>query len=168
MLNTIPIERSKTQKPCLWEYGGRGSTTGKVQIVAASDGSKKKAIFFRYDGDLSCKNHALIPVEIGDFVIRATISDITTPDLENAIVDLEIARISTVNQQEVTLVTTNMLDGKIKKGSIVWHYDLDSFLRPAIDATLSKLQKHHCRAPYYAIEPVYADSPQPKTAFTME
>lgn len=156
---TISIERSKTQKPCLWEFGGRGNTSGKVQIIAASDGSKKKSMFFRYDGDLSCKNHALIPIMVGDFVIRATISDITTADLENAKIDLEIARIYRVDQKDATIVTTNMLDGKIKDKSIieVWHSDLDSFIRPAIDAALNKLKDHHCRTAYYAIEPVYND-----------
>lgn len=66
----MKVEISKRGLPCVWESGGGWSNTGEAQIVCNRNGNKKKAIFERTRGDLACQQHALVHVEIGDFIIR--------------------------------------------------------------------------------------------------
>lgn len=52
--------------PCLWEKGGKDQNGyASAVLIADSEGNKKKAIYFR---NWYCDEHALIPVEIRDFV----------------------------------------------------------------------------------------------------
>jgi hypothetical protein len=67
----IKIERSKSGIPCIWEKGGGYTNTGEATIVAGKNGLPKKAIYIRQRGELANAEHALMPVEIGDYVIEA-------------------------------------------------------------------------------------------------
>ncbi|MEQ3306781.1 MAG: hypothetical protein ACLTXO_03495 [Fusobacterium varium] len=52
--------------PCLWEKGGTDPNGyASAALIANSRGNKKKAIYFK---NWYSDEHALIPVEIGDFV----------------------------------------------------------------------------------------------------
>ncbi len=65
------LEISKSGLPCLWESGGGFTNTGRAQIICDPNGRPKKAIYIRRRGELACREHALIPVCPGDFVVRA-------------------------------------------------------------------------------------------------
>lgn len=68
---SISIERSKRGIPCLWESGGGYTNTGNARIITGKDGQPKKAIYIRRRGELANANHALIPLEAGDYIIEA-------------------------------------------------------------------------------------------------
>jgi len=65
------IEISKSGIPCMWEKGGGMSSIGHATIIADSVGGPKRPIFVRKKGELSCGEHALIPVVTGDYVVFA-------------------------------------------------------------------------------------------------
>ena len=65
------IEISKRGIPCMWEKGGSGSNIGRATIITNKSGEPKRPLHIRKKGELSCGEHALIPVEAGDFVIFA-------------------------------------------------------------------------------------------------
>ena len=65
------VSLSKSGIPCLWESGGSATNTGETQVIAGADGAPKKPIYVQTKGHLSCGQHALIPVEAGDYVIKA-------------------------------------------------------------------------------------------------
>lgn len=68
---TIKSDLSKKGLVCLWENGGGYSNTGDSQIIADQDGNAKKPIHINRSGSLACENHAMIPINKGDYVIRA-------------------------------------------------------------------------------------------------
>jgi hypothetical protein len=70
---TIPIVRSRRGLPCLWEEGGGFTNTGRATIIADSRGRRKRPIYIRGSGKLSCEQHALIPIEVGDIVVKASL-----------------------------------------------------------------------------------------------
>lgn len=67
----IPVELSRGKGiPCVWEEGGSTkSGNGEATIVTDKNGLPKTALTVkdRYNG-----KHALIPVELGDFIIRVS------------------------------------------------------------------------------------------------
>ena len=76
MNKTVSIEISKKGIPCIWEAGGGWSNTGYATVIAGTHGEAKKAIYVRTYGDLACKDHALIPVQVGEYVINACVNHI--------------------------------------------------------------------------------------------
>lgn len=148
----VTIERSNKNMPCLWECGGKYNGNGKVQLITTSDGAKKKSIFVRRSGDLACKNHALIPIMIGDFTITAL--------LDGTEVTAELSAIKRIDLKDATIQTTSMFTGILTKdGNIegTWYPDVPAAFKPAIAAAFNKLQDYHCRSVYYANVPVYKD-----------
>jgi len=71
MITNFICELSKRGSPCLWEYGGAASNTGRAMIIADRKGQPKKAIYVARGGHLSNGNHALIPVEANDVIVMA-------------------------------------------------------------------------------------------------
>jgi len=63
---------SKSGLPCLWESGGGATNTGGARIIADRDGQPKKPIYIKRRGQLSCKEHALIPIQVGDYVVEVS------------------------------------------------------------------------------------------------
>jgi Ni2+-binding GTPase involved in maturation of urease and hydrogenase len=54
------------------ESGGGLSNTGKAFLIAGPNGDKKTAMYIRTAVQLACEEHALIPVVIGDIVIKTS------------------------------------------------------------------------------------------------
>jgi len=65
------VELTRTGIPCLWECGGGMTNTGWAQVICAIDGSPKKAIYVRQYGHLALREHALIPVQKWDVIVKA-------------------------------------------------------------------------------------------------
>ena len=66
MENNIEFVLSKRGLPCLWECGGATSNKGSAIIIASSKGEPKEALCL---GSHSNGQHALIPVQIGDYIV---------------------------------------------------------------------------------------------------
>jgi len=132
---TIPIERSRTGLPCLWEQGGGSTNTGWVQIVATADGSPKRPIYIRRRGSLSNGEHALFVVREGDVVVEA--------DHHRQDFCVEIARISAIRDEEAILEPVAVFD----EGE--WVPELPEALKPAVEAACEKAVCYHCREPHF-------------------
>lgn len=62
---------SKNGLPCLWEKGGRiDESTGNSTIICDANGNKKKPIFIKRKGTLSCSEHALIVIKKNDVIVE--------------------------------------------------------------------------------------------------
>jgi len=136
----LSFEVSKKGIPCLWEKGGSYTNTGEVQLIADMFGQRKKALFIRRGGQLSCQEHALIPVRVGDVVAQAThhrgefdmcLYQIQSIDLDNKTLNLEL-----VNAY----------------GRGQWDTDLLAQYTNLIEATMAKAKDYHCKTVYYASE----------------
>jgi hypothetical protein len=66
-MRKIKIEKTKKGYPALWERGGGYTNTGVATIIAGKGGQPKRAIYIRQRGPLANDDHALIPVEVGDY-----------------------------------------------------------------------------------------------------
>ena len=117
---------TKTGIPCLWEGGGGMTKTGCASVIAGRNGEPKRALYVRTHGVLSNDNHALIPVQPGDYVVVAEYGhgkDYFTVD--------RIVHISEgiAECEELT--------------------EIPRCLMNAIDAAIQKSNDYHCRTPYY-------------------
>lgn len=70
-MKKIRIERTKRGYPAYWEAGGGFTNTGEATIIANKDGQPKEAIYIRRRGQLANSNHALVILEVGDYIIEA-------------------------------------------------------------------------------------------------
>ena len=98
MIRKVNITASKSGLPCLDECGGGWTNTGFAQIVADALGRAKRAIHVRTHGELACKDHAIIPVRVGDVVVTVdrhgpavaiTVECIIALDIDNLTATLE-------------------------------------------------------------------------------
>lgn len=129
-MKNFTIEISKKGIPCLWECGGGYKKTGDATVIAGTHGEAKKAIYVKSHGDLACKDHALIPVKVGDYVINV--------DHQHGNNTIKIFQITEIN-----------LDSKIAEAASV--EQMPAHLQEAVDACVDKSYDYHCRSSYYCI-----------------
>ena len=68
MTKTFYIERTKKGFPAIWESGGAYTNTGNSIIISDKNGNEKKPLYVRNYGNRACGNHALIKVDVGDYI----------------------------------------------------------------------------------------------------
>ena len=124
-MEKINIEKSKKGFPCLWECGGSFSNTGEATIIADRNGNKKQAIFIRNKGNLACENHALIPVEKNDYIIKCN-----------------------HNRTGVMIKIFKIVDITSDKAILEENY-FEEKLYKACEAAKNKAYDYHCRTTYY-------------------
>jgi hypothetical protein len=141
MSKEFVIERSKRGIPCMWECGGGYSNTGESQIIAGKNGEAKQPIYIRRRGQLACCRHALIPVDVGDFII--------TTNHHRGDFETRICRVEEI--QAETAVCS--IIGEYSLGEWVFsqepHPEVVDHLIPAVDAAWEKATCYHCREPHY-------------------
>lgn len=133
---TFVIERSKRGIPCMWESGGGYSNTGGATIIAGPNGEKKTPLYIRRRGPLACAQHALVPVDVGDFIITANHH---REDFETQIYRVEEIRAETA----VCSIVGEYSRGEWTGG------ENHHFLGPAVNAAWEKATCYHCREPHY-------------------
>lgn len=145
------ISSSKSGVPCLWEQGGGYTATGNVVVITDKEGASKRPIYVKKRGHLACGEHALIPVEVGDAVIKAS--------HHNGDFHISINRITFIGSVPLcpfgkggTCVDRDPhahceLIASYDNGQ--WdEVDFSSF-SAAIEAAKSKALHYHCREPHY-------------------
>lgn len=120
----VPITRSKKGLPCLWENGGGWSNTGTAQIITDGQGYPKRALHVQTWGNLACRDHALIPVRVGDHVV--------TVRRHRDRVALQVERIASIQEDTAVLVP-----------------ETEPICVDAINAAIEKANDYHCRSAYY-------------------
>ena len=133
-MNKIRIERTKKGYPAYWESGGSYSKTGEAIVIANKDGQPKKAIYVRRRGQLALCRHALIPIEVGDYIIYANHH---RKDFE-----ISVYRITEILKEEASIE-------KIAEFSNGEWDNLPQFLEDAVEAVMEKATCYHCREPHY-------------------
>lgn len=64
------LEITKSGRPAMWVGGGAATNTGGAFVVLDKDFNLKTALFIRRKGNLSnSREQALVPVEVGDFLV---------------------------------------------------------------------------------------------------
>lgn len=142
------VEFSETGRvPCLWEQGGGYSNTGDAIILTDSTGNAgiPQSLYIRRKGDLACKKHALIPIDLNTFVVEAShhrgdfdISIYWIYRIENGVATGELVQKFSQNQwgewdDHIGLVARNNI-------------------LAAVDAAKQKAMDYHCRVPYWVKE----------------
>ncbi len=118
------IEITRTGIPAMWEKGGGYTNTGSATIIADRNGYPKRAILERTAGDLACKDHALIPVSVGDVIVSA-------------------------NQHRDRVAVTVERITSIGDGVATVEPCADPICVDALYAAINKANDYHCRTAYY-------------------
>jgi len=126
---------SKSGLPCLWETGGGYTNSGQAQVICAADGSAKRTIYVRRRGTLACGSHALVPVEVGDYVIVA--------DHHRKDYHITVSRIVELTDEDALLKQVYCFS----MGE--WDTEIPYSLVPAVDAAAEKAACYHCREPHF-------------------
>jgi len=152
-MNKMRIERTKRGYPAFWESGRGCSTTdtGEATIVAGKDGKPKKAIYVRSRGQLANCWHALVILEVGDYIINAFRY---RKDFE-----VDIYRVTDFEEVdgEMYAITEFVnckydMEHMICYGMPEWDAPLPAFLEAAVQAAMEKATCYHCREPHYIRE----------------
>ena len=131
----MEIERTKSGIPCVWESGGGYTNTGVASIIAGKDGQPKKAIYVRKRGYLANGEHALIPISVGDYIIKA--------DHHRGDFEVEIYKIVEVQKEKALIKQVNYFS------TGEWDAELPAYLETAVDTAIEKATCYHCREPHY-------------------
>jgi len=109
---------------------------GGATVVAAADGSAKHAIYIRKGGLLINGNHALIPIAVGDVVIRAYHS--------RGDFVINVSAITSITDNEAALECIALYSsGEWNNPSIGEKYNA------AISACVDKAMCYNCAEPHY-------------------
>jgi hypothetical protein len=133
---TIPIKRSRRGLPCLWEAGGGFTNTGRAIIIADKHGRPKSPIYVRGGGSLSCAEHALIPIEVGDYVIKA----------HHHRKDFEIVVYRILNIGEEEAEVEIVMDYRMNEWA---PQEPSGDIAKAVEAARQKATCYHCRKAHY-------------------
>ncbi len=137
---------SRSRIPVAWECGGSSSNTGACTIWCSPDGGKKKAFIVRSSGHLSNGEHALVPVNYGDYRI-----DVDHAGDDLAITIFMVDRIlvpAPAEGDKATIFFKEVANFSLGE----WDHEVPH-LAAAIDAAVNKCYCYHCRNAYWVIPP---------------
>ena len=131
----VLVTRTGTGKPAYWESGGATTNTGRAVIVTDRHYQKLTPLYIKRKGNLSNKNHALLPLHTGYKIIYVwhhredfEITIFSVKGLSGDHAFLEHVASYTDSEQR------NYVDG-------IW--------KDAIEAAKRKALTYHCRTPFY-------------------
>lgn len=138
-MKKILIERTKKGYPAFWESGGGYRNTGDATIISGKDGQPKKAIYIRSRGSLANANHALIIIQVGDYIVEANHH---REDFE-----IQIFRITGFEDKEEGTYALTEQVYEFSRGE--WDKEPPAYLEQAVHAAMHKATCYHCREPHY-------------------
>ena len=138
----LQIERTKKGYPAFWESGGGYTNTGEATIIANKDGQPKEAIYIRSRGHLANGNHALVILEVGDYIIEANHH---RQDFE-----IEIFGVLDFEDKEEEVYAIVEQVNCFSRGE--WDAELPASLEAAVQAAMEKATCYHCREPHFVVE----------------
>ena len=142
------VPKSKKGGVAIWEEGGAVHGSGSALIVANSDGSKPQAYRAFHDKDIFNGRHALVPVDVGSYIVVAY----ATPKQDTVIIyrvkDLTI-------RGDVADIVTELIAAAA--GDEINFYDrateeehkLFAPQSPIVNAAYTQATTHHSTAPAY-------------------
>ena len=139
-MKKIKIEKTKKGFPALWECGGGYTNTGEATIIAGKGGQPKRAIYIRQRGPLANNDHALIPVEVGDYIIYAN----------HHREDFNIYIYKILDFDDVEDIAIVEPVHEFNRGE--WDKEPLASLEAAVEAAKQKASCYHCREPHFINE----------------
>jgi hypothetical protein len=127
----FPILRTRTDKPALCERGGGHRLSGYATLIADSKGGKKKSIFTINSKSYN-QDHALVPLQIGDYIIEGTRENIQI--------------LSIYDFEELNAVCVPVATYKDEE----WD-NLPDHLNELVYAYFDKVLYHHCMEAIYVL-----------------
>lgn len=141
-MKKVLIEKTKKGYPAMWESGGGFTNTGEATIIADKDGQPKKAIYVRNRGQLANLHHALVILEVGDYIVEA---DHHREDFE-----IEILKVLGFEDKEEETYAIVKQENYFSSGE--WDTELPDFLEDAVHVAMEKATCYHCRCPHFIAE----------------
>jgi hypothetical protein len=138
-MKTTRIERTKKGYPAFWEAGGGFTNTGEATIIANKDGQPKKALYVRSGGQLANGEHALVILEVGDYIIEANHHREDFKIKIYKVLDFEVKKEETYAVMEQA--------NCFSRGE--WDVELPAYLEAAVQAAVEKATCYHCREPHF-------------------
>lgn len=132
--------------PCLWEEGGAHSAkhrSGAAVVIAGKQLERLRAIYVTRKNDRPLGQHALIPVQFGDHVIRA---EIHCQD-DKALITVEVSKVGKINVAQaraVLLPVSKDVYSIAREGT--FHHETE-----AIRYAVEKAQDYECTEPYFCL-----------------
>jgi hypothetical protein len=140
-MRTINFTRTKgAQLPAIWESGGGMTNTGSSRLVTRADGNKPTAVYMPTGGQLSCGEHALIPIQVGYHVIECSVGKgtrITVYRITSILADGDKAELEKLFEY----AQGEWVDGNKPQG----------VLMEAAQASQKKACSYHCRSVFWAV-----------------
>ena len=135
----IIVDKTKKGYPAYWEAGGGYTNTGEATIIAGKGGQPKKSVYIRGRGELANSEHALIILEVGDYIIEA--------NHHRRDFFIEITKVlGFEDKQESKFAIVEQVncfsDGE-------WDKELPAYLEQAVRTAMEKATCYHCREPHF-------------------
>ena len=133
----MDIHVTNQNEPAMWEKGGGRTTTGYVVVVAGKKGARLTPIHVRTGGNLANMNHALLPIDVGSYVI--------TLDRHNDDFGIRVYQITGVDVGAARATFYAVAD----YNESTWSAHVPECLADAIQAAKEKSRCYHCREPHF-------------------
>ena len=137
------LEESRSGLACLWEAGGGYTNTGAAYIIAGHDGRPKKALYIRRRGHLANCEHALIAVDLGDYIIYSCHHRLDHSIRIYRIIEIQRMRFNDGNRWYAVAELLYTFDQD------EWLPEYPRHLEDAIAAAMDKSTCFHCRSPHF-------------------
>lgn len=143
-----------TNKPCLWEEGVGELFIGHAVIIAGRNGETLNAVLInKNDWTIPIKNHALIPVTVGCYIIEAACHPLdlsahtywynkASPRVKALVRVHQIIAVDINTAEAETLEINKFIGGK-------WAKPLAPNLDNAVEAAINKATCYRCSKPHY-------------------
>lgn len=135
---TVQIIRTNfTEIPCIWEAGNKKETQGFSQIIASSNGNRKKALYISKFN--KSKKHALIPIAISDFIIKTSINNGNVFTTISQVKDLNLSKLGSTAICNIIAIKYNDQ----------WQGIMPNYLNIALEMSIAKANHEDCKKVYY-------------------
>lgn len=141
-MKKIKIEKTKKGYPALWECGGGCRNTGEATIIASSSGGPKRPVYIRHRGSLANSNHALVVLEVGDYIIFAN----------HHREDFEIKIHRVLNFEIEGEDAYAIVEQEFEFSMGEWDKEPPAHLERAVHTACYKATCYHCREPHFIAE----------------
>jgi hypothetical protein len=139
MIKELPVLKTKSGHPALWEEGGGCKNTGRAIIICGPSGEKVSPLYIRKRGHLSNKEHALFEVKESMHVVEV--------EHHREDFSVRVWKITSLSQKNGGWVATLKMLSECSGGE--WTRTLPPGLEEAVIAGINKSLCYHCREPHF-------------------
>ena len=147
-LMTLPARLTKQGYIALWEKGGSMANIGTATIIADDQGKKPCAAFINPPGPISNREHALVPVHRGFYIIKSRQEN---ENFEHEVYKVLKTFTKTENGRKNGFVEVRLINCFQQNK---WENQLGKKLTSAVKTAEKKATTYLCRTALYVLPPV--------------